>query len=685
MDNKRKVMKNENVNPSVTAEEGKVMCSGNNAENVNNTPSPTNQFEENAGNLDSSGLYSILFKKSPVAYQSLDENGNILEVNDAWLNLLGYTREEVISRNYLDFLIPEHKALFANRFPIFKESGFVHGADFEMVCKDGIHVYVSAEGSSSCYPDGRFKQSHCVLLDMTDRKRMEDELRKQKEDYETIFHSVPGPIFCVDRYGICVKCNKASSESLGMPISQIEGRTYADIVPQEAEIYLQDNAEVMSSGVPKVDIIRPYHSVSGKSGWVRTVKVPYRDNEGHITGVISLSEDMTERRALEQQLNQRQKMEELGFLAGGVAHDFNNLLTVIMGFSELARDNAKDNAILKKYLDNIIQATDRAANLTHQLLAFAHQQVIEPKVVFLNDLTMDMEKMLRRLIGEKIELISRYDPNLWNIVVDPGQYEQIILNLAVNARDAMPDGGVFTMETKNIHLEKDYTRLHPAVPAGDYVQVSISDTGHGIPEDIIPQIFKPFYTTKPKGKGTGLGLSTCYGIMKQSNGIIDVESELGRGATFHLYFPRALDMGSDTSLNLSEEQDASGEETILLVEDEEMVSETAKLSLSTHGYQILCASDGIEALEIFHDRRDEIDLIISDVVMPRMGGRELLDRIRDFDSHIPFILASGYTDHLQIVEQLAEKGAYFIHKPYTPISLVRMVREVLDITSTGDD
>jgi|YelNatPaOPRAMG01_1025707.scaffolds.fasta_scaffold05384_6 PAS domain S-box-containing protein len=628
--------------------------------------------------------YRILFEKAPVPYQSLDQSGKIIEVNDAWLRLLGYSREEVLDHNIAEFIIREQLPLLQSRFNQFKETGFIHGVEFEMIARDGNHVLVSVEGTIGRTSNGAFRQTHCILNDITETKRYEEELRQQKEEYETIFNSVPSLISYVDRNGVFIHCNKAVSENLGLPLHEIEGRSYHEILPKDAESLLRENDEVINTGKPKVNFVRPYHSISGKQGWLRVTKVPHYDKEGNITGVIALSEDITEQRVLEQQLNQRQKMEELGFLAGGVAHDFNNLLTVIMGFSELARDNAKGNVMLQKYLDNIIQATDRAANLTRQLLAFAHQQVIEPRVVCLNDLTMEMEKILRRLIGEKIELVSRYDPDLWDVTVDPGQYEQILLNLAVNARDAMEDGGKFTMETQNVRLDQSHSRLHPALLMGDYVMVSISDTGHGIPEDILPHIFKPFYSTKPKGKGTGLGLSTCYGIMKQSNGLIDVESEVGHGTTFRLYFPRSEETTNHAAIGVAENKKISGAETILLVEDEEMVSETAKLSLSAHGYRILCARDGKEALEIFHDRRDEIDLIISDVVMPRMGGRELLDGIREFDKKIPFLLASGYTDHLQIIEQIAEKGAFFIHKPYTPINLVHMVREVLDIANNNE-
>ncbi len=673
-----------NPSPDFAVKNQEPITSSHFAEDKNKADASASSKEDKEISLKSEEAYRILFEKAPVPYQSLDQSGNIIKVNDAWLRLLGYSRAEVLDHNIAEFIIRKQLPLLQSRFSEFKETGFVHGVEFEMIAKDGSHVLVSVEGTIGRHPDGTFRQTHCILNDITETKRIEEELRRQKDEYETIFNSVPSIISYVDGNGVFIHCNKAVSENLGLPLHEIEGRSYREILPEDAESLLRENDEVISTGKPTVNLIRPFHSISGKQGWLRVTKVPHYDKEGNITGVIALSEDITERRVLEQQLNQRQKMEELGFLAGGVAHDFNNLLTVIMGFSELARDNVKDNVMLKKYLDNIIQATDRAANLTHQLLAFAHQQVIEPKVVCLNDLTMEMEKMLRRLIGEKIELVSRYDPNLWSVVVDPGQYEQIILNLAVNARDAMENGGVFTMETQNIHLDKDYPRLHPALMMGDYVMVTVSDTGHGISEDTLPHIFKPFYSTKPKGKGTGLGLSTCYGIMKQSNGLIDVESEVARGSTFRLYFPRSEETNRQSAIGMADERKTSGVETILLVEDEEMVSETAKLSLSAHGYQILCARDGMEALEIFHDRRKDIDLIISDVVMPRMGGRDLLDRIREFDSRIPFILASGYTDHLQIVEQVAEKGAFFIHKPYTPISLVHMVREVLDISANEE-
>ncbi len=388
-----------------------------------------------------------------------------------------------------------------------------------------------------------------------------------------------------------------------------------------------------------------------------------------------------EHKRLEAQLLQAQKMETVGRLAGGVAHDFNNLLTVILGYTEIATETITANEEATECLEAVTQAANRAANLTRQLLAFARQQVIEPKVINLNDLILDLEKMLRRLIGEDIELMTLPFPELGLVKADPGQIEQVLVNLAVNARDAMPEGGKLTIETANVRLDEEYARQHMEVIPGEYILLAVSDTGCGMEENVQAHIFEPFFTTKELGKGTGLGLATCYGIVKQSGGSIWVYSELEHGTTFKIHLPR-----------VAKEADASpreivgvlphGTETILLVEDELLVRSIAVQALHTQKYNVLEAENGIEALRVAGEYGGEIHLLVTDVVMPQMGGRVLAEQIRTSHPTIKVLFTSGYTDNAILYHDVLDPGIAFLQKPFTPGALARKVREILD--SSGE-
>ena len=407
---------------------------------------------------------------------------------------------------------------------------------------------------------------------------------------------------------------------------------------------------------------------------VRLVRLPFTDRSLLRASFI----DITERRKLEGQLRQSQKMEAVGKLAGGIAHDFNNLLTVITGYSELLLSQLGEESPLGKEVEEIKRAGERAASLTHQLLAFSRRQVLQPKVVDLNEVVSNIEKMLRRLIGENVELRTFLGTGLWSVKADPGQIEQVLVNLVVNARDAMPVGGKLTIETGNEFLDEEYSRGHlPALP-GQYVRLAISDTGVGMDEKAMSQVFEPFYTTKELGKGTGLGLSTVYGIVKQSGGYIWVYSEPGKGSTFKVYFPRTEDREEDPHKAVSPVEDLRGEKTVLVVEDEESIRNLACAVLSGYGYSVLPACDGEDALRVAGEHDGEISLLLTDVVMPRMGGRELYDRIRRQRPEIKVLYMSGYTDNAIVHHGVLDPGTAFLQKPYSPISLARKVMEVLE-------
>jgi nitrogen-specific signal transduction histidine kinase/ActR/RegA family two-component response regulator len=394
--------------------------------------------------------------------------------------------------------------------------------------------------------------------------------------------------------------------------------------------------------------------------------------------ITELKRGEEEKAVLQEQLRQSQKMEAIGSLAGGIAHDFNNLLTVIKGYSELSRIGLKEGDTLRGNIDEIQNATERAASLTRQLLAFSRRQVMEMKVLDLNTILRGLDKMLHCVIGEDIELVTLLAEDLGRARADVGQIEQVIMNLAVNAKDAMPSGGKLTIETANVELDESYARSHVDVKHGHYVMFSVSDTGVGMSPEVRERIFEPFFTTKKKGKGTGLGLSTTYGIVKQSDGNIWVYSKLGKGTTFKIYLPRVDEPLEEIKKEVLKEELPRGNETILIVEDEEEVRKLAGKILERQGYRILEASQGDDALRISEKHGVPIDLILVDVIMPGMSGSELAKHLKSPHPKMKVLYMSGHTDDAILHHGVLEKGVNYIQKPFTMDRLARKVREALD-------
>jgi Signal transduction histidine kinase regulating C4-dicarboxylate transport system len=396
-------------------------------------------------------------------------------------------------------------------------------------------------------------------------------------------------------------------------------------------------------------------------------------------------QDITERKqaekqmlSLQAQLFQSQKMEAIGRLAGGVAHDFNNLLTVIMGYCELSLlDLSKDDPGRQK-LNEISKAAERAGNLTRQLLAFSRRQILEMKVVNFNIILKDLDNMLHRVVGEDIDFKTVFVDELGLVKVDPGQMEQVLMNLVVNAKDAMPSGGNLTIETANTELDERYTRSHAGMIPGAYVMLSVSDSGVGMTREVQEQIFDPFFTTKGVGKGTGLGLSTVYGIVKQSGGDIYVYSEPNKGTTFKVYLPRVFEPLEEFKKEVPGEKIPQGNETVLVVEDDGSVRKVAVDILKMQGYKVLEATGGEEALIICEKEKNPIHLILTDVVMPKMNGPQLIERLKQAGQDFKVLYMSGYADETVIHHRLLERGVNIIHKPFTVEKLARKVREVLD-------
>jgi two-component system cell cycle sensor histidine kinase/response regulator CckA len=403
-----------------------------------------------------------------------------------------------------------------------------------------------------------------------------------------------------------------------------------------------------------------------------------RDESGLPRRMFGTVQDMTDLRRLEHQLRQAQKMEAVGQLAGGVAHDFNNLLTVINGYSDLILSRLGPDDPNRGLVAEIQRSGERAATLTGQLLAFSRKQLLQPVVVDLNVVLASVVTLLKRLIGEHIELVLVQAESLGRTKVDPAQFEQTIINLAVNARDAMPDGGRLTIETATVELDDDYVRLRPYVRPGSYVQVSVSDTGHGMDEAVRTRIFEPFFTTKPAGEGTGLGLAMVYGFVKQSGGHIEVYSEVGHGTSVKIYLPRTDDAPPLDAGPQAPARSVQGTETVLLVEDEDAVRTLAEVVLQSNGYAVLVARQGEEALEMAAAHRGPIHLLVTDLVMPHMGGRELAEQLAGTRPGLRVLFMSGYPDEASMQHGLPGAGAGFLQKPFSPIALARKVRDVLD-------
>jgi len=394
-----------------------------------------------------------------------------------------------------------------------------------------------------------------------------------------------------------------------------------------------------------------------------------------------IAEDITDRRQLEEQLRQAQKMDAVGRLAGGVAHDFNNLLMVINGYTEVLLEQLEQGGAMHHKVQSIQQAADRAATLTRQLLAFSRKQLLELKVVDVNTVVADMERLLRPLIGENIELITHLSPDAGHTRADAGQLEQVIMNLVVNAKDAMPEGGKLTVQSADVTVRQNFSE-HRFIQPGRYAVLSVTDTGHGMDKETQSRIFEPFFTTKEKGKGTGLGLSTVYGIVKQSNGYVFAKSEVGSGTTLYVYLPRVEDSAEELSPTKAQQNEAGGCETVLLVEDEESVRELVRVTLASRGYNVLEAENGECGLRIAEEYKEPIDILITDVVMPGIGGRELAKKLVALRPGISVLFLSGYTEDAVVTQGALGPANAFLQKPFTLQSLAKKVREVLRARST---
>ena len=624
-------------------------------------------------------LFRSLIDHTNDTIQVIDpETGRFLDVNEQACRAHGYTRAE-----YLALTVPQIDPLLADR---------PWEQTREELRRTGSRVFESQHRrkDGSVFPVEvnvnyiRLDRDYllAVVRDITERKRAERALVESHSLLNAVVEGTSDAVFVKDLQGRYLMINSAGARFLGKTVDEVIGKDDRELfTPDTARAIMERDRQVMTSG--QSSTVEETATAAGVTRTYLATKVAHRDPNGKIIGLIGISHDITELKRLEEQFRQAQKMEAVGRLAGGVAHDFNNLLTVINGYAGILFADLPPDDPKREITAEIRTAGERAANLTRQLLAFSRQQVLQPQVVNLNTLLDELRKLLGRLIGEDIELGLVPDPDLGLAKVDPGQFEQAVINLAVNARDAMPQGGHLLIETHNATLDAHYAKSHPDVKPGRYVRVVIRDSGSGMDEATKARIFEPFFTTKGPGKGTGLGLAMVYGFVKQSGGHVDVQSELGRGTTFTVYLPRTDETLASSRSSPHLFKSPKGTETILLVEDADAVRNLLRVVLQSNGYTVLEARDGPEAAAVAQKHPGPIDLLLTDLVMPRMSGRLLADLVSKTRPGIRVLMMSGYTDEAVLHHGVLEGDVAFLQKPFSPIGLARKVREVLDADTSS--
>ena len=520
-----------------------------------------------------------------------------------------------------------------------------------------------------------------LAIEAADRRRAEEALRDSEARYRAAFEQAGVGVIEVSAERRYLRVNPRFCDIVGYTREELLGRSDTEIThPDDRQVAIDVMVQLSAGEIEVFRREKRYIRKDGTEVYVNATAAPVRGPDGAVRNVVTIIEDASERRRLEMQLAQAQRMDSIGRLAGGVAHDFNNLLTAILGYLDLAKSGVPADGAVYADLQEIELATRRAADLTRQLLTFARRQLVAPKVIDLTDLTRNADRLLRRLIGEDVELVTILKSDLGAVRVDPGQFEQVLVNLAVNARDAMPNGGRITIETDNVEFDAAYAATHPDVTAGPYVRLAVSDTGTGMDKETVSRLFEPFFTTKAVGRGTGLGLATSYGIIRQAGGHFSVQSEPGRGSTFRVCLPRvnAEPEPVVTGRLATEVAAPRGRETILVVEDEVQVRALTENALRAVGYRVISAGNGEEAMTIARTRLAEIDLLVTDVVLPLLGGRELVARLRAERPGLPVIYMSGYTRGSMDESDLLERDVVFQSKPFTQSELAHRVRELLD-------
>jgi PAS domain S-box-containing protein len=652
--------------------------------NRSREPAPTKTVAETL-------LSPSILEAIPDAVAAVNQQGVIIQVNSQTEGLFGYTRDELIGQK-IEMLVPDrqrpqhhlHREHFHQQ-PKIRRMG--SGLNLSGRRRDGTEFPVEISLSPIATGDGTMVLS--VIRDSSDRQRIEDELRRANEELERrrsrqlrdsqtrlalIVDSSQDAIIGKNLDGIVTHWNKGAEQIYGYTADEMIGRSISVLAPKERVDEIPTILEKISHG----QRVEYFESVRvTKDGRYLRVSIsvsPIHDSEGKVVGASTIARNITAQKKIEDQLRQSQKMEAVGRLAGGVAHDFNNLLGIITACSELLRRRVDADSM--EYLDNIREASKRGASLTRQLLAFSRRQPVQTQLLDLNERLREVSKLLRPLMGDDVEIVLLPRSATAIIEADPGQLDQIVMNLAVNARDAMPRGGKLVLETGEFNFDESFAREHSAMTAGRYVMLAVSDSGVGMDEATRSRVFEPFFTTKETGKGTGLGLATVYGIVKQSRGHILVYSEPGHGTTFKIYLPSAASKLATESATQAEALPPRRESVILLVEDDVMMRQLTRKMLEQHGYRVLEAEDGKAALEVIGSSHATIDLILTDVVMKGMNGPELVLRLIESHPAMKVVYMSGYTGEL-VANQGIEGGIRLLEKPFTLADLLKTVDAAL--------
>ena len=625
--------------------------------------------------------YRSLFEDAPVMYvitQNKQGVPFVSDCNELFLSSVGHSREEIVGHPLEDFYSPESRA------ELLEHGGYARAlageffiGERQLLTSDGRLIPTLLHTATEVDASGEVIGTRAMFVDITKRKRAEEALSKQAAFMTHLMEAIPLPVFFKDVNHTYVGCNNAFAQFVGLPKERIVGKPAFDVVAQEtAEIFKKHDETLFHN--PGTQVYAT--SVTRSDGSTRDVifhKATYGDPDCPVSGLIGVILDITDRRILEQQLFQAQKMEAVGTLAGGVAHDFNNLLQVVLGYSELILSDGDLLAQYREDLTKVYQAARNGADLVQRLLTFSRKTEVKPRPLNLNKRIVQLDKMLSRTIPKMIETKLILANELAAINADPTQMEQVLMNLALNARDAMPEGGKLIIQTENVILDVDYCKTHLEAKPGPYVMLSVSDTGQGMDKNTVQHIFEPFFTTKGPGEGTGLGLAMVYGIVKQHGGHIMCYSEPGQGTIFKMYFP-ALVSGEETRETDTKPVPSGGSETILLVDDEQMIRDLCSRILTKSGYNVITASNGKEALELYREQREKISLVILDLIMPEMGGKQCLEGLMALDPAVKVVIASGYSGKETAKEALTSGAKGFIDKPYDVRQVLGVVRSVLD-------
>jgi PAS domain S-box-containing protein len=619
---------------------------------------------------ESEGEYRSMFDASPVGLAHADLEGRWIRVNRRLREMLGYPQDGEDARDlpplaHLDVLAaPDARdaLLRGARERLETERPYRRPDGGQLWARAHIQLHRDAAGAPRYFI--------AAFEDVSARKSAEEELHRALRQLQAVVSSLPMTVWALDSRGIITFSEGRLLARFGLKPGETIGQS-------QLELY-RDNPEVLDATRRALAGDQLHLTLAVHDGIFETWYTPLRADDGVLAGTIGVAVEITDRLRLEEQFRQAQKMEAVGRLAGGVAHDFNNLLTAIIGYGELAISALPEGSEVRADVEEMYKAGQSAAGLTRQLLAFSRSQMLQPQGLVLNDVVTRMDSLLRRVIGEDVVLETQLGAGVHPVYADPSQLEQIVVNLAINARDAMPAGGRLTIETGHVDLDAGHAGRHEGSSPGPHVQLTIADTGTGMSPEIRARIFEPFFTTKERGKGTGLGLATVYGIVRQSGGSIDVETGVGRGTTFRIYLPVAPERAAAAPVpGPMSEEELRGSETILLVEDQEEVRSVARDILQRHGYVVLEAARPSQAIAIGQSSR-AIDLLLTDLVLPDMSGRLLAAQLRNARPTIKVVYTSGYTDDRTVLRDVADAGFPFVQKPFTAAALLSKIREVLD-------